>query len=325
MTNYLKRVYLFAYIILVISCEKSEESKQPIASFSADKTSAGIFENVNFIDETLNNPVRWSWDFGDGSTSTEQNPTHTYEVPGDYSVSLTALNYSGSSNIAISNYIAVSAQKKDSITDIDGNTYQTIKIGDYWWMADNLRTTRYKNGDSIPLIADTMEWYWLESEAYMWSNYIKTELDRKHYGALYKGYAALGDKICPSGWHVPTDDDWKNLEMALGIPYSELEDYKRGTNEGSKMAGYYDVWKDNYTYGLPSLILDDQFSTSGFNAYPAGAENKGFYYHNFCAFGTASEFDSISYYTRNLYVLSTACARSYRLKKEGCSIRCVKD
>src|SRR4030042_5868846 len=89
-------------------------------------------------------------------------------------------------------------QETGTVTDIDGNTYNTIRIGDQWWMAENLASTRYSDGTEIPLITDGEAWCVLSTPAYCW--YDNNENTYKDlYGAIYNGYAAVMGNLCPSG------------------------------------------------------------------------------------------------------------------------------
>jgi len=99
-----------------------------------------------------------------------------------------------------------------TVTDIDGNVYQTIKIGDQWWMAENLKVTHYRNSDPIPHVTDGGTWSYLFTGAYC--EYDNNPANVAIYGRLYNWYA-VGDSrnIAPEGWHVPSDDEWKQLEM----------------------------------------------------------------------------------------------------------------
>jgi uncharacterized protein (TIGR02145 family) len=124
-----------------------------------------------------------------------------------------------------------------SVTDIDGNTYATIEIGTQLWMAKNLRTTRYRNGDPIPNVTDKEKWGGLSSGAWCHS-----QNDPKHevpYGKHYNWYTVNDPrKVCPAGWHVPTDGEWQQMEAALGMPASELgrkEFRGAAQNVGGKM------------------------------------------------------------------------------------------
>ena len=100
------------------------------------------------------------------------------------------------------------------VTDIEGNTYKTIQIGTQLWMAENLKTTKYNNGIGIPLVTGS-EWDTMTTQGYCWySNNFKSF--GKTYGALYNWYAVESGNLCPTGWHVPSDDDWTALSEYLG-------------------------------------------------------------------------------------------------------------
>ncbi|HCI55359.1 MAG TPA: fibrobacter succinogenes major paralogous domain-containing protein [Bacteroidales bacterium] len=94
------------------------------------------------------------------------------------------------------------------VTDIDGNKYKTVNIGSQVWMADNLRVTRFNNGHEIQLVSDNLTWYNLNQPAYCWYNNSKSEKNRL-YGALYNWHAVATGNLCPAGWHVPSDKEWK--------------------------------------------------------------------------------------------------------------------
>jgi uncharacterized protein (TIGR02145 family) len=102
-----------------------------------------------------------------------------------------------------------------SVRDIEGNNYNTVKIGEQWWMAENLRTTKYNDGS--PIITETNDLFWsaLEEPGYCW--YDNDSLANiKQYGALYNWYAAVSGKLCPSGWHVPSSVEVEQLISFLG-------------------------------------------------------------------------------------------------------------
>ncbi len=130
------------------------------------------------------------------------------------------------------------------VKDIDGNSYKTVKIGEQIWMAENLKVTQYRNGDPIPNLTDENDWENTEQGAYC--NYDNNEDNVETYGRLYNWYA-VDDKrgLAPNGWHIPTDDEIKELEMYLGLSQSETDNItSRGTNEGSKLAGNADLWSN---------------------------------------------------------------------------------
>lgn len=100
-------------------------------------------------------------------------------------------------------------------TDIDGNVYQTVTIGTQVWMAENLKVTKYRNGDPIPNVTDSTTWYGLSSGAYC--NYNNNVSNASTYGILYNGNAVIDSRnIAPVGWHVATPTEWSTLANYLG-------------------------------------------------------------------------------------------------------------
>ena len=102
-----------------------------------------------------------------------------------------------------------------TVTDIDGNVYKTVTIGTQVWMAENLKTTKYRNGDPIPNITDTLAWGSQTEGAYCW--YGNLSANKKTYGALYNWYTVSDIRhLEPLGWHVPTQLEWETLFTHLG-------------------------------------------------------------------------------------------------------------
>lgn len=99
--------------------------------------------------------------------------------------------------------------QKERLGDIDGNTYHTVRIGDQVWMSENLKTTRLNDGTPIEMITEYGAWADLESPAYCWYN--NDSLNGEPYGALYNWYVVETERICPEGWHVPTDEEWNEM------------------------------------------------------------------------------------------------------------------
>ena len=153
------------------------------------------------------------------------------------------------------------------ITDIDGNNYETIVLGDQMWMAENLKVTHYNNGDPISTGFSNSEWSTLgDTETGAYAVYDDDPVNADVYGNLYNWYAVDDDRgICPEGWHVPTDEEFIELELFLGMNPSEIHNIGfRGTFEGSKIAGRADLWNDG------DLENQGDFDLSGFSALPGG-------------------------------------------------------
>ena len=109
-----------------------------------------------------------------------------------------------------------------TLTDIDGNIYRTIKIGNQWWLAENLKVTHYRNGDGITYAPDASAWANLTVGGY--SAYDNSPNNAATYGMLYNWYAVNDPRgLAPAGWHVPSDAEWKQKEMYLGMSQAEVE------------------------------------------------------------------------------------------------------
>ena len=209
-----------------------------------------------------------------------------------------------------------------SVTDIDGNTYATIQIGTQVWMAENLRTTRYRNGDPIPNVTDKGKWGGLSSGA--WCHY---ENDPKHevpYGKLYNWYTVNDPrKVCPAGWHVPTDGEWQQLEAALGMPASEL-------GQKNEFRGYaQNVRGKMKTTTLWESPNTGATNSSGFSGLPGGYRYpNGGTFHNLGSNGSwwsASESGTEYAWSRSLFYNSAGILRYNYSKRDGFCVRCVRD
>jgi len=207
-----------------------------------------------------------------------------------------------------------------TMTDIDGNVYQTIKIGDQWWMAENLKVTHYRNGDSIPNVTDAGEWQGLSMGAYC--SYDNDEGQVSTCGRLYNWYAANDNRnIAPEGWHIPSDEEWKQMEMYLGMSQAEADgEGYRGTNEGGKLKEAGTI----HWFG-PNIGATNE---SGFTALPGGYRytinfhDKGHY----AGFWSSTENDSHDKaWWRGLYRNLANVGRGSNNKQDGFSVRCVKD
>jgi uncharacterized protein (TIGR02145 family) len=110
-----------------------------------------------------------------------------------------------------------SSKTYGSMTDQDGNIYRTITIGTQTWMAENLRTTIFRNGDTIPKVIDNTAWQNINSSAYCNGNNLNNDDSITSYGRLYNWFAVNDNrKLAPKGWHVPSNDEWTTLLNYLG-------------------------------------------------------------------------------------------------------------
>jgi uncharacterized protein (TIGR02145 family) len=104
--------------------------------------------------------------------------------------------------------------EKGTVTDIEKNVYQTIGIGSQIWTMENMRTITLNDGTDIPIAKCYRIWNFLSAPGYCW--YDNDEFYKNTYGALYNWYTVNTMKLCPSGWHVPGDDEWTILDTYLG-------------------------------------------------------------------------------------------------------------
>ncbi len=206
-----------------------------------------------------------------------------------------------------SNPVTSSSSETGAVTDIDGNVYQTIKIGDQWWMAENLKVTRYRNGDAVPNVIDNKEWSNLATGAYC--NYDNNADNPAIYGRLYNWYAVNDSRnIAPEGWHVPSDAEWGTLIDYLG------------RRAGGKM-------KETGTIHWSSPN-EGATNESGFLALPGGFRNHNSHYSNVgndADFWSATQYLSSSAWERALIYGSFEVHRVFYGKQRGCSVRCVRD
>lgn len=213
-----------------------------------------------------------------------------------------------------------------TVKDIDGNEYQTVVIENQLWMAENLRTKHYRNGDPIPNVPDTTEWNGLnnpETGAWVYYNNDSTNVDP--YGKLYNWYAAMDERgLCPLGWRVPSDYDWKIMEIYLGVPelYADSTGWRgvRDNAGGQLKAAGTEYW-------LPPN--DGATNESGFSGLPGGNRYVDGSFGNIREFGywwTATESADLPHgsFRRRLKYDNNGIYRNDPNRRNGYSVRCIK-
>jgi len=205
-----------------------------------------------------------------------------------------------------------------SVTDIDGNIYSAIKIETQIWMAENLKTTRYNDGSQIENITDNYEWADIKTPAYSWYNNDEGTY-RPKYGAMYNWYAVNTGKLCPTGWHVPSDAEYKTLEKYLGMTQEQADNLgPRGTNQGSQLKSTAG-WTDN----------GNGTNTSSFTALPGGIRNHttgAFMNEGYVtSFWSSTENNQEQAFYRYLSGDQEKVGRDSLVKSAGKYIRCTKD
>jgi len=205
-----------------------------------------------------------------------------------------------------------------SMTDQEGNVYKTIVIGTQEWMAENLNTGIYRNGDVIPTGLSNEEWgNTINNQQGSWSYYNEEANYSCPFGKLYNWYACVDARqLCPVGWHVPTDDEWTVLIDFLGGE----------TAGGGKMKTTGTIEADTGLWISPNLGASN---SSGFSGTPAGYRggNGGYYAIGFYAFCWSSSqyFDAQSGWGRGLNSGFDDAYRDGHYKQNGFSVRCLKD
>jgi uncharacterized protein (TIGR02145 family) len=212
-----------------------------------------------------------------------------------------------------------------TVSDIDGNTYNTVSVGSQCWMKVNLKTSRYRNGGSIPNVTDNSTWSTLTTGA--WNNYDNDLSNNDIYGKLYNSYTTLGDTLCPSGWHVPSDSDWNKLVKFI----DSGADTSVAHNAQSSIAGGKMKSTDTYptsSYGWNGTNTGAT-NESGFSALPGGLRNgtTGIFsdIRSIVVFWSATVANTSSVWDRNLNSSSGAVTRTYDNKSLGASVRCLRD
>ena len=200
-----------------------------------------------------------------------------------------------------------------NITDSEGNSYKTVTIGTQQWMAENLKVSKYSDGTAVPNITDNTQWQ--NNTTGAWSYYNNDAANNAKYGKLYNWYAVSktsnGNKnVCPTGWHVPTDDEWFYLTEYLG---------------GSSVAGGKLKEVGTTSWNSPNT---DATNTSLFSALPGGVRYGYGDYNDIGKHGnwwSSSESNTNSAWDRYLYNGIGSARRGYSDKILGLSVRCLRD
>ena len=206
-------------------------------------------------------------------------------------------------------------EKKSTVTDIDGNVYQTITIRGQEWMAENLKTTRYKDGTPIEFPdADDSAWENNTTGAYCWhSNDIE---NKDTYGALYNWPAVKNPGgLCPDGWHVPEDAEWETVVQHLGGE----------TNAGGRLKSTRTDPDLHPRFNSPN---NGATNSSGFSGLPGGLRRSNGTFREIGVYGawwTATDGGVGDSWHRSIFHLDTTVYHFIYGKGSGMSVRCVKD
>jgi len=196
-----------------------------------------------------------------------------------------------------------------TVTDIDGNVYNTVTIGTQVWMVENLKTTKYRDGTSIPNVTNNSAWSNLNTGAYCDSD--NTPSNSATYGRLYNWYAATdAHNIAPTGWHVPTDAEWSTLTTFLG---------------GVTVAGGKLKETGTAHWQSPNTGATNE---TGFTGLPGGfrSTNGTFNYIGYSGYcWSSSENDTNFAWYRYLSYTNGNVDSDNNSKSNGFSVRCLRD
>jgi len=197
----------------------------------------------------------------------------------------------------------------ETVTDADGNIYTTVIIGTQIWMGENLKTTKYNDGTSIPPVTDNTQWKNLNTAAFCWYKNDASTYENP-YGALYNWFAVNTGKLCPTGWHVPTHAEWTALTDYLG---------------GEVVAGGKLKESGILHWDSPNVDATDE---SGFTGLPGGGRQDG----EFLFLGISGSWWSASESNTNWaierglnYNSGSVFWVNFNPKTNGYSVRCLKD
>lgn len=195
-----------------------------------------------------------------------------------------------------------------TVTDIDGNLYHSVTIGTQVWMVENLKVTKYNDGTSIPNVTDATEWSELTTGALC--DYENTPTNSATYGKLYNWYAVNTGKLCPTGWHVPTDAEWTTLTTYLG---------------GLSVAGGKLKETGTTHWSSPNTGATNE---AGFTALPGGSRTGNGPFNWIGSYGywwSASESSATNATDRSMLFSASYVDFHYFNKRLGLSVRCVRD
>jgi uncharacterized protein (TIGR02145 family) len=217
-------------------------------------------------------------------------------------------------------------QDAGTVTDIDGNVYHAIRIGNQVWTVENLRVTKYNDGSAIPLVTDSAAWAALTTPGYCYYKNTTNIDSIKKFGALYNWYVVKTNKLAPTGWHVPDTTEWDTL-----LKYLIANGYNwDGTTTGNKIAKSLAAKTDWVTDTTPGTIGCDLTTNNhtGFSALPGGYRrhistfvNQG----NYGSWWSATEDDATIACHRYLNCVRAILFDYLSYKSYGFSVRLLRD
>lgn len=215
-----------------------------------------------------------------------------------------------------------------SVTDIDGNVYPSVKIGTQIWMTKNLRVTKLNDGTPIDLIQNVNGWDQAKPR-YCWYTTVNDPNNAK-YGALYNWYSVNTGKLCPEGWHVPSDAEWTIME-----DYLVQNGYSSGTSSdpsikyiAKALAATSDWASSSYPGSVGNTDLPELRNKSGFTALPGGSRSVRSVTsgkEGYAQMWTSTESGEYQARARSIAYNGSTITAALGHKMDGRSVRCVKN
>ena len=318
-----------AIAMAVSSCKKDESKPAPVdpdlptvtttavTVITINSATSGGRVTSEGVDSVTSRGICWS---------TSQNPTiaDTKTInasdTGSFTANLTALTPNTTyyvrayaTNIAGTAYgnqqtFTTLSNTSTTVTDADGNVYHSITIGTQVWLVENLKTSKYNDGTSIPNVTAEASWETLTTGAYCY--YDNNSANNTNYGKLYNWFAIGSGKLAPAGWHIPTQSEWNTLITYLG---------------GSTVAG--GKLKATTLWAAPNTGATN---SSGFTAFPSGARLDDGVFDGDLSYGNTfwASTETPNPLGAFFYQLSNTDTKVFtngRLKQSGCSVRCIKN
>lgn len=208
-------------------------------------------------------------------------------------------------------WVTLTGGKTAPATDLDGNIYPSLRIGDQIWLTESLRTTKYRDGSAIPLVTDKTQWSNLTSGAYCW--YDNNNIYEHPQGKLYNWHSLTDIRgLCPEGWREPSQADFIELIAYLG---------------GTSVAGGKAKQEGITTWQSPN---EGATNSSGYSGVGYGTRYSDGNFSVFFPLGTFAQFWTSTEITDKVYSFFLAnthasfLQNSITKKKEGLSVRCLK-
>jgi uncharacterized protein (TIGR02145 family) len=215
-------------------------------------------------------------------------------------------------NLLVKGNLNIAGTIYNKVTDVEGNSYNTITIGTQTWMAENLKTTKLNDGTNIALVTSSATWGTLSTPAYCWFNNDEASY-KVTYGALYNWYTANTGKLCPSGWHIPNNTEWTTLTDYLG---------------GQSIAGGKLKETGTAHWTTPNTGATDEVYFTGLPAGARGGAGDFNIIGNYGYWWTANAHSVDPEYAWGFVLAYNSIAvirADYYYKRDGFSVRCVKN